>query len=80
MSVTSINVSENTYFLEEVLDSVSLTVTSRVEVSICSFSRVYLDGGAGVSDETVKFEVKNAPSYISDDLSDDPLCDHLAIS
>ena len=60
--VTSIKVSENTYFLEEVLDSVSLIVTSRVEVSIFEFSRIYLDGGAGTSEVTVKFEVKNVPS------------------
>ena len=39
-------------------------LTSRVEVSIFSFSRMYLDGGAGLSAETVKFEVKNVPSYI----------------
>ena len=48
--------------LEEVLDCVSLTVTSRVEVSIFAFSRIYLEGGAGTSDVTVKFEVKNVPS------------------
>ena len=32
------------------------------EVSIFAFSRMYLDGGAGFSDATVKFEVKNVPS------------------
>ena len=42
----------------------SLTVTSKVEVSIYEFVKVYLEGGAGVSEETVKFEVKNVPSYI----------------
>ena len=60
--VTSIKVSENTYFLEEVLDWVSLTITSRVEVSIFAFSRIYRDGGAGFSDESVKFVVKYVPS------------------
>ena len=68
VSVTSINVSENTYFLEAVLDWVSLTLTSMVEVSIFSFSRVYLEGGAGFSAETVKFEVKNVPSYMTTSL------------
>ena len=33
-------------------------------MSIFALSKVYLDGGAGVSDETVKFEVKNVPSKI----------------
>ena len=40
----------------------SLTRTSRVEVSICELVNVYLEGGAGVCEETVKFEVKNVPS------------------
>ena len=40
----------------------SLTVTSRLEVSIFAFSKTYLAGGAGVNAETVKFEVKNVPS------------------
>ena len=62
VSVTSINVSENTYFLEAVLDWVSLTFTSMVEVSIFALFKVYLEGGAGVSEETVKFDVKNVPS------------------
>ena len=39
-----------------------LHCTSRVEVSIFALSKVYLEGGAGVSAETVKFEVKNVPS------------------
>ena len=49
-------------FLALVLDWVSLTVTSRLEVSIFAFSKTYLAGGAGVYEETVKVEVKNAPS------------------
>ena len=63
VSVTSIKVSENMNFLEEVLASVSLTLTSRVEVSICGLSKMYLTGGAGFSEVTVKFEVKNTGDY-----------------
>ena len=33
-------------------------------MSIFAFSRIYLEGGAGKSAVTVKFEVKNVPSYI----------------
>ena len=62
LSVTSINVSENTNFLEVVLAWVSLTPTYRVEVSIFAFSRMYFVGGAGFSDETVKLVVKYVPS------------------
>ena len=62
VEVISIKVSENTYFLEVVLASVSLTVTWMVEVSIFGFSKIYFDGGAGFKAETVKFEVKNVPS------------------
>ena len=40
-------------------------LTSRVEVSIFAFSKMYFVGGAGFKHETVKFEVKNVPSYIS---------------
>jgi hypothetical protein len=31
-------------------------------VSIFAFSKIYLAGGAGVNEETVKFDVKYVPS------------------
>ena len=50
------------YFLVLVLDSVSLTVTLRVEVSIFGLPKIYLVGGIGFSDSTVKLSTKKVPS------------------
>ena len=63
--MTSKRLSDNKKFLLVVLDSVSLTKTLKVEVSICGLLKIYFCGGAGFSASTVKLSTKNSPSKIS---------------
>ena len=45
-------------------DSISFSASGEMDNGFTVTHSIELDGGAGVSDETVKFEVKYVPSYI----------------